>query len=448
MHQVIAAFGYFVMILLAWLMSSHRWRFPWRVVVGGTLLQIGFAWAILKTDTGRVAFTLIGDFFTRLLGFVDAGSGMVFGPGYSEHYFAFRVLPTIIFFSALMSVLYHIGVMQFIVRIMSRIMQITLKTSGAESLSASANIFVGQTEAPLVIKPYVAKMTRSELMAIMVGGFATIAGGVMAAYMDMGISAAHLVTASVISAPAGLLIAKVLQPETEIPQTLGVKNQEMPRESSNLIEAATTGTSDGLRLALNVGAMLIAFLALIAMLDYCLEGVSLWILTGIGIENPVPLTLSRIFGTLFSPLAWLMGIEWKECSAAGELLGLKMVATEFVAYEKLSGWMKPDAAVHPLSDRAATIMTYALCGFSNFASIGIQIGGIGALAPERRKDLTELGLRAMLGGTLACCMTACIAAVVWDESVKAEPQPASPTIKWPESFYSESLPDISIVPQI
>ena len=423
MHQVIAAFGYFVMIFLAWLMSSHRWRFPWRVVIGGSLLQLAFAWVILKTETGRWAFTGIGDFFTGLLDCVDAGSSMVFGEDFRQHYFAFRVLPTIIFFSALMSVLYHIGVMQFVVRMLSRIMQVTLKTSGAESLAASANIFVGQTEAPLVIKPYVALMTRSELMAVMVGGFATIAGGVMAAYIGMGINAAHLVTASFIAAPASLLIAKVLQPETEVPVTLGVESQEMPPESSNLIEAAANGTTDGLKLALNVGAMLIAFMALIAMVDYCLEGMSLWILTGIGIENPVPLTLSRIFGTLFSPLAWLMGIEWKECSSAGELLGLKMVANEFVAYKKLGDWLKPDSIVHPLSDRSAMIMTYALCGFSNFASIGIQVGGIGAMAPERRKDLTELGLRAMLGGMLACCMTACIAAVIWEEPVKVPAQP-------------------------
>ncbi len=447
MHQLIAALGYFVMILLAWLMSSHRWRFPWRVVIGGSLLQIAFAVLILKTDAGRRAFTGIGDFVTRLLDCVDAGSSMVFGTDFREHYFAFRVLPTIIFFSALMSVLYHIGVMQVVVRILSRIMQVTLKTSGAESLAASANIFVGQTEAPLVIKPYVALMTRSELMAVMVGGFATIAGGVMAAYIGMGINAAHLMTASVIAAPASLLIAKVLLPETEVPVTLGAESEEMPLDSSNLIEAAANGVSDGLKLALNVGAMLIAFMALIAMLDYCLEGLSLWILTGIGIENPVPLTLSGIFGTLFSPLAWLMGIEWKECSAAGELLGLKMVANEFVAYEKLGGWLKPDAAVHPLSDRAAMIMTYALCGFSNFASIGIQVGGIGAMAPERRKDLTELGLRAMLGGMLACCMTACIAAVIWEEPVKAQPQPPSPTIKWPESFFSDGPADNPIVPQ-
>lgn len=403
-------------------------RFPWRVVIGGTLLQLSFAWVILNTKTGLAFFGWIGTFFTRLLSFVDAGSRMVFGQGYEEHLIAFQVLPTIIFFSALMAVLYHLGVMQIVVRALGHVMQMTLKVSGAESLSASANIFVGQTEAPLVVRPYLAMMTRSELMAIMVGGFATIAGGVMAAYIKMGISAAHLLTASVISAPAGLLIAKVLLPEVEEPKTLGVFGQVMPRATGNLIEAATNGASEGLKLALNVGAMLIAFLALIAMVDFGLEHFSVWMLTTIGIPNPTPWTLTRILGTLFSPLAWLMGIEWKECRTAGELLGLKLVATEFVAYDRLGSWLKQTPDVHPLSERATVIMTYALCGFSNFASIGIQIGGIGALVPERRRELTEIAFRAMLGGTLACCMTACVAGVLWTPAVDGaglEPIPAA-----------------------
>jgi CNT family concentrative nucleoside transporter len=410
-QQLIAGVGYFVMIFLAWLMSAHRRRFPLRVVVGGSLLQVCFAWVILNTGTGRAVFARIGDLFSTLLDFVNAGSTMVFGRDFAEHYIAFKVLPTIIFFSAFMSVLYHLGVMQFVVGIISRIMQLTLGTSGAESLSASANIFVGQTEAPLVIRPYVAKMTRSELMAIMVGGFATIAGGVMAAYINMGISAAHLLTASVISAPAGLLIAKVLQPEVDTPETLGSRQPPMPRTTSNIIEAATVGTSDGLKLALNVGAMLIAFLALIAMADYSLEHLSGWLFAKLKL-NLQPLTLTSVLGLLFAPFAWLMGIPWAECFRAGELLGLKLVATEFVAYERLSEWLKPGAAEQHLSSRSAVIVTYALCGFSNFASIGIQIGGIGALAPERSKELTEIAFRAMLGGTLACCMTACIASVL------------------------------------
>jgi len=424
MHQVIAAFGYFVMIFLAWLMSSHRARFPWRVVVGGSVLQVLFAWFILDTQIGLQVFRVMGDAFTRLLSFVDAGCSMVFGSDFREHFIAFRVLPTIIFFSALMAILYHMGLMQILVKGLSRVMQVTLGTSGAESLSASANIFVGQTEAPLVVRPYLAKMTRSELMSVMVGGFATIAGGVMAAYIEMGISAAHLLTASVISAPAALLIAKVLQPEVDTPETLGMPKYEMPRTTGNLIEAATAGTSEGLHLALNVGAMLIAFLSLIAMVDYGLEYLSGWLMSRVGIKGD-PLTLTRVLGTLFAPLAWLMGIEWKQCGAAGELLGLKLVATEFVAYDRLGSWLKLAPENQPVSERSAVILTYALCGFSNFASIGIQIGGIGSLAPERRRDLTEIAFRAMLGGALACCMTGCIAGILWHPSVAAESGTAS-----------------------
>jgi CNT family concentrative nucleoside transporter len=402
------------MIFLAWTMSSHRRQFPWRVVLAGSLLQVSIAWAILNTENGLKLFRKLGDFFTQLLSFVDAGSKMVFGADYGDHFIAFRVLPTIIFFSALMAILYHLGIMQIVVRILSRIMQITLGVSGAESLSAAANIFVGQTEAPLVIRPYVATLTRSELMSVMVGGFATIAGGVMAAYIGMGVNAAHLLTASVISAPAGLLIAKVLQPEVDTPETLGVVAKDPPRTSSNVIEAAANGTTEGLHLALNVGAMLIAFLALIAMMDYALEHLSAWAFAKVGFEAD-PITMTSLLGTLFSPLAWLMGIEWKECAAAGELLGLKLVATEFIAYERMGEWMTDDPEFRRLSDRSFLILTYALCGFSNFASIGIQIGGIGALAPERRKDLTEIAFRAMLGGMLACCMTACIAGILWED---------------------------------
>ncbi len=417
MHQYIAAFGYLVMIFLAWLMSSHKLRFPWRVVVGGTLLQVVFAWLTIKTASGRSFFQAAGACFNTLMDFVDVGNEKVFGESFRDHYFAFKVLPTIIFFSALMAVLYHLGVMQFVVRILGGIMQVTLGTSGAESLSASANIFVGQTEAPLVVRPYVSKMTRSELMAIMVGGFATVAGGVMALYVGWGIDAGHLMTASVISAPAGLLIAKVLQPEVDTPETLGLSKHKMPRETSNLIEAASAGAADGLQLALNVGAMLLAFFGLIAMVDYGLTHGSEWVFKQIGHGDWQPLTMSSILGVVFSPIAWLMGVEWEECSAVGQLLGIKMVATELVAYSQLDVMMG-DAAkgVEPtLSKRAILISTYALCGFSNFASIGIQIGGIGAMAPERRKDLTQLGMRAMLGGTLACCMTACVAGILTAE---------------------------------
>ena len=414
MHQYIASFGYLFMIFLAWLMSSHKQRFPWRVVVGGTLLQVAFAWLTIKTASGRGVFQAAGACFNTLMDFVDVGNEKVFGESFRDHYFAFKVLPTIIFFSSLMAVLYHLGVMQFVVRILGGIMQATLGTSGAESLSASANIFVGQTEAPLVVRPYVLKMTRSELMAVMVGGFSTVAGGVMALYVGWGIDAGHLMTASVISAPAGLLIAKVLQPEVDTPETLGLSRHKMPRETSNLIEAASAGAADGLKLALNVGAMLLAFFGLIAMVDYGLTHGSEWIFKLIGHSDWQPLTMARILGVAFSPIAWLMGVEWKECSLVGQLLGIKMVATELVAYSQLDVMIgDPVTGVAPtLSKRSILISTYALCGFSNFASIGIQIGGIGAMAPERRTDLTQLGMRAMLGGTLACCMTACIAGIL------------------------------------
>ena len=443
MHRVIAAFGLLTMILLAWLLSSARGRFPWRVVFGGLGLQISFALLILGTSIGAVAFSALGEFFTGLLSFVDAGCQFVFGDRFQEFYFAFRVLPTIIFFSSLMSILFHLGVVQFVVRAMGRVMQLTLRTSGAESLASAANVFVGQTEAPLVILPYLPTMTRSELMAVMVGGFSTVAGGVMAAYVGMGIDAGHLVTASVISAPASLLIAKILQPELEQPETMGGHGASPKSETSNLIEAATVGASAGLKLALNVGAMMIAFLALIAMLDFGISFVSVRVQMLSGVVNPEPWTFSGICGVLFSPLAWLMGIEWKDCAAGGQLLGMKMVANEFLAYMKITEWdnaghqllplqlqlglaqipsgiaavthlplIEATSSLPQLQPRSVVILTYALCGFSNFASIGIQVGGIGGLVPERRRELSELGFRAMLGGTLACCMTACIAGIV------------------------------------
>ncbi|MFM9960404.1 MAG: NupC/NupG family nucleoside CNT transporter [Planctomycetaceae bacterium] len=405
MEHVISAFGLFVMIGLAWLMSAHRWRVNWRLVGMGLLLQFAFAWLTLKTEPGRMTFDALGLLFTKVLDFVDQGSSFVFGKSFRSFYFAFKVLPTIIFFSSLMSVLYYLGVMQRIVQVMAWVMQRTMRTSGAESLSAAANIFVGQTEAPLVIRPYVARMTNSELMAIMVGGFATIAGGVLAAYVGMGIDAGHLMTASVISAPAGLLIAKILQPEVDQPDTLGRAEMTLPQTNSNVIEAAADGASEGLKLALNVAAMLIAFLGLIAMLD--------WMLASLGdFYFGQTWSFSKLLGYLFSPLAWLIGVPREDCVRVGELLGIRMATNEFVAYQQLSEWMRDPSLGVTLTPRSRVLLTYALCGFANFGSIGIQIGGIGALAPERRGDLARLGLRAMLGGTLACLMTACVAGVL------------------------------------
>jgi CNT family concentrative nucleoside transporter len=402
-QRAVSFLGLFVMLLLSWLLSSHKSRVKLRVVLGGLLLQFAFALIILRTTAGRRFFDGVGAAFRTLIDFVDAGAEFVFGPKFQDFYVAFKVLPTIIFFSSLMSILYHLGLVQRVVAVFARVMQVVLGTSGAESLSASANIFVGQTEAPLVVRPYIDGMTRSELMAVMVGGFATIAGGVLAAYVGMGIDPVHLVTASVISAPAALVVAKVLQPEVDHPLTLGVVEVQIERTTVNVIDAAAVGAADGMKLALNVAAMLIAFLALIAMCDAAV----VWCGTCFGRTWSLAIGL----GYAFAPLAWIMGIEARDCLKAGEILGLKMVANEFVAYAQLSDWMRPDSAVR-LSDRTVLILTYALCGFSNFGSIGIQIGGIGSIAPSRRTDLARLGLRAMLGGTLACCMTACIAGVL------------------------------------
>ena len=400
MPQSVSLLGYVIILMLAWLLSTHKSRVPWRIVLLGTLLQFSLAVLILRTPPGDALFTRIGHLFTALLNFVDAGASFVFGPNFQQFYFAFKVLPTIIFFSSMTSILYYLGVMQVVVYAMARLMRWTLGTSAAETLSASANIFIGQTEAPMLVRPYIATMTMSELNSVMVGGFATLAGGVLAAFVGMGIDAGHLITASVISAPAGLMIAKLMLPETEQPATLGYPTIHVPRQGVNLLEAAAIGASDGMKLALNVAAMLIVFLALIAMFDKCISIV--------GGMFSMDWSLRSGLGYAFAPMAWLMGIEWKDCLPAGQLLGLKMATTEFVAYEELSSWLKPESTVR-LQPRTVAIMTYALCGFSNFASIGIQIGGLGAMAPTRQSDLARLGFRAMIGGTLACCLTACVA---------------------------------------
>lgn len=409
------------MVGLAWLLSSNRSKVSWRIIGGGLLLQFVFALLILKTKSGVVTFEFLGSLFTQLLGFVEEGSLFLFGVNPQPddpplppritlvRTFAFGILPTIVFFSALMAILYHLGIVQRVVAVFAWAMQKTLGTSGAESLSAAANVFVGQTEAPLVIRPYVASMTQSELMALMVGGFATIAGGVLAAYVGMGINAGHLITASVISAPAALLVAKVMQPETEIPKTLGRVDIQVSRNSANVIEAAAIGAADGMKLALNVAAMLLVFVALIAMGDALVGWLGACFKNNAG--QPREWSLSGGLGYAFAPFAWLMGIPSEDCRAAGQLLGIKMAANEFVAYLKMGQWLQEGSEVQ-LAERTKVILTYALSGFANFSSIGIQIGGIGGIAPERQTDLAQLGLRAMLGGTLACFMTACIAGIL------------------------------------
>ncbi|MDC0935345.1 nucleoside transporter C-terminal domain-containing protein [Pirellulales bacterium] len=403
-QRFVSVLGLITMIGLAWLMSSSRRKFPWRIVVCGLALQFVLAVLILETRGGKWVFQVVNDVFVSLLASVDEGATFVFGDDFHHHFFAFRVLPTIIFFSAFMSIFYYYGVIQKIVGAMALVMQKTLGTSGAETLSAAANVFVGQTEAPLVIRPYISTMTMSELNAVMVGGFATMAGGVLGALAGMGINAGHLLSASVISAPAALLLAKIMQPEVDQPKTLGSVQVDVSDDSANVLESVANGTIGGLQLALNVGAMLIVFLALIAVvnsvLGLCSEGywhAGEWL----GYEMPAApaeWSLEAILGWMFAPIAWVIGIPTSDCRSAGQLLGLKMATNEFIAYGRL-----PESA---LSDRSRQIMTYALCGFANFSSIGIQLGGIGGIAPERRSDLAKLGLRAMLGGTMAALMTA------------------------------------------
>lgn len=419
MQQAISGAGLVLFIFIAWLMSSDRKKINWRLVGGALFLQFAFALLILLTPPGRWLFEAIGGLFVQLLGFVDDGSGFVFNaygrPGEEGmpppfvllRTFAFGVLPTVIFFSSLMAILYYIGVMQWIVYLLAKVMQKTLGTSGAESLAAAANVFVGHTEAPLVVRPYIGSMTHSELHALMVGGFATISGGLLAVYVGMGIDPSHLLTASVISAPASLLISKIIRPEVDTPETMGDVSIQHESEAVNAIEAAAIGASEGLKLALNIVAMLIAFLALIALGDALLREAGHLV----GFKDEWEWSLAKLLGYGFAPIAWMMGIEWKDCIPAGELLGLKMVANEFIAYEKLGSWIAADSEV-VLEIRSQIILTYALSGFSNFGAIGIQIGGIGGLAPERRSDLARFGIKAMIGGALACCMTACIAGML------------------------------------
>jgi CNT family concentrative nucleoside transporter len=407
MDRLTSGAGLLAMMALAWLMSSHRWSVSWRTILGGLSLQFLVGALTLRTSPGRALFSTLGEAVTTLLGFVDEGVVFVFGiaPEAGNQRllltsFAFSVLPTIIFFSSLMSILYHFKIMQRVVQASALVMRKVMHLSGAESLSVAANIFLGQVEAPLVVRPYLAGMTQSELMTIMLAGFASVAGGVLAAYVQMGIDAGHLITASAISAPASIVISKIMQPEVDQPLTRGRVVADVETGTMNAIEAAASGAIDGLRLALQVGAIIIAFLAIIAMLKFGVD----WALARSGLDW----TLSDVLGTAFAPFAWLIGIERADCLAAGELLGLRMISNEFIAYEALVDMKGADR----LSPRSITLLTYALCGFANFGSIGVQLGGIGAVAPTRQTDLARLGMRAMLGGTLACFMTACIAGIL------------------------------------
>ena len=401
MPRAISFIGLIVMLLIAWLLSNNRRAIRWRVVVVGTVLQFVFALVILRTPWGRAFFQYVSDAITAFLDFTDAGAAFIFGENFREHYFAFKVLTTIIFFSSFITVLYYLGILQVVVKSFAKVMVRLMGTAGAESLSASANIFVGQTEAPLLIRPYVQTMTQSELMAVMTGGFATVAGGVMAAYIGMGVNAGHLLAASVMSAPAALVMAKLMFPETEESVTAGEVKIEVERPWANVIDAAASGAADGMKLALNVAAMLLAFIGLIAMIN------ALLIKFGVAVGFPT-LTLEWLMGVVFRPFAWVMGVPWAEADEVGTLLGIKTVINEFVGYVRMEEMVKAGQ----LSPRAEVISTYALCGFSNFSSIAIQIGGIGAMAPERKSDLARLGLRAMVAGSLACFQTATIAGML------------------------------------
>ncbi len=410
---MISFFGLVCMVVVAWGLSLNRRRFPWRTALWGLGLQFIFAVIITQTRFGQAIFEYAQRAVDRLNQCAVEGAKMVFGPladtavlaqtfgARNVFIFVITVSATIIVVSALSSLLYHWGILQRVVAALAWVMQRAMRTSGSETLSAAANIFMGQTEAPLVIKPYLARATESELLAIMTGGMATIAGGVAVAYVSLGVSAGHLLAASVMSAPASLMIAKVMLPETAESETAGRSaSREIPKTSINSIDALCRGASEGMLLAMNVMAMLIAFVAMVALMNFLLATVQ----HKAGVANPV--TLERIFGWINAPFAWAMGVPSKDCVAIGSVLGERIVLNEFVGYVSLTG--QKDV----LDPRSFILATYALCGFANFASIAIQIGGIGSLVPDRRGDLARLGLRAMIGGLLASYLTATVVGIL------------------------------------
>jgi CNT family concentrative nucleoside transporter len=403
--------GLLTMLLLAWLFSTNRRAIRWRTVIWGLSMQIVFAFLVLEWTVGQRILATLSGAITRMLDYSFAGSQMVFGELGKQHssfglIFAFQVLPAIIFISALFAVLYHIGVMQIVIRFFARLMQWTMRVSGAESLNVAASIFMGQTEAPLTIRPFLPDATNSELMTIMTSGMAHVSGGIMAAYILYGIEAQHLLAAVIMTAPGTILIAKMLVPETETPATQGVVKmpENIEHKEENLLGAIARGTIDGGQLAFNVAIMLIAFLALIALLDGVMGGMHNWLV--LHHFRFFPSSLDAVLGALFAPIAWLIGIPWHDARTVGNLLGTRMVLNEIVAYSMLG------AQKAALDARSFTIATFALCGFANLSSIGIQIGGIGALAPNRRNDLARLGLRAMLAGTMANLMSASIVGIL------------------------------------
>lgn len=430
MERLMGIVGLATMIGIAFLMSADRKRISWRLVGIGLGVQLVLGGLILKTTAGRAVFDFAGDVVNGLLGFTREGARFLFGnlidnqipvgvPGaggaidttagfaaQTMSFVAFTVLPTIIFFSSLMTVLYYLGIMQMVVKGVAWMVQKTLGTSGAETLSATGNIFMGQTEAPLMIKPFVNNMTRSELTTVMVGGFATVAGGVLAAYVGILQGyfpdiAAHLLAASVMNMPAGIVISKIIMPEVDEPETKGTLHLHVEKKETGVIDAAASGAGLGLQLALNVGAMLLAFIALVAMVDFGLGWFG-------GLFGQSQWSLQYLLGIALRPLVWLMGVPWQDAGAVGGLVGIKIGLNEFFAYIQLAGNMAGDL----LQPRSAVIATYALLGFANFSSIAIQIGGIGGLAPKRRSEIAGLGLKAMIGGNLAAFMSASLAGML------------------------------------
>ena len=405
MENYTGILGIIVLLGIAFLLSNNKTLINKNIILWGLGLQISFAIIILKTSFGKALFFYFNILIVKLISFADAGSDFLFTSfipevGYDQALinFAFRALPVIIFFSSLIAATYHLGVIQIIIKNIAKVMEKTMKTSGAETLSISANIFVGQTEAPILIRPYISKMTNSELMTVMVGGFSTVAGSVMALYVtwlnNIPEIAGHLLAASVMSAPAALMVAKIIYPETKSYQIISSNSINLKSQDNNLVDAIGRGATDGLKLAANVAAMLIAFISLVAMINFILS------LLGTSMQE--------MLGLLFKPLAWTMGIPWADAKIVGTLMGEKIVLTELIAFRDLSDYVSNNT----ISERSVIIASYALCGFANFGSIGIQLGGIGSMAPKRKKDLSKLVFKAMLGGAIASWLTASIVGIL------------------------------------
>ena len=405
MENYTGILGIIVLLSIAFLLSNNKTLINKNIIFWGLGLQTSFAIFILKTSFGKALFFYFNILIVKLISFADAGSDFLFTSfipevGYDQALinFAFRALPVIIFFSSLIAATYHLGVIQIIIKNIAKVMEKTMKTSGAETLSISANIFVGQTEAPILIRPYISKMTNSELMTVMVGGFSTVAGSVMALYVtwlnNIPEIAGHLLAASVMSAPAALMVAKIIYPETKSYQIINSNSIKLKSQDNNLVDAIGRGATDGLKLAANVAAMLIAFISLVAMINFIL--------------GLLGTSMQEMLGLLFKPLAWTMGIPWADAKIVGTLMGEKIVLTELIAFRDLSDYVSNNT----ISERSVIIASYALCGFANFGSIGIQLGGIGSMAPKRKKDLSKLVFKAMLGGAIASWLTASIVGIL------------------------------------